>query len=453
MVKKPKLKNKDLCPKQLHKYLSGLPNWELTGSDLVKTQTNIGQGKYPYSFEGKMDFGETRKCEFVREEIPKEILDEIEVKQMFETIYLAKVKSSEYRRNSYETPYPDQKFFQITLEKHLEKSALRQIAKKHSLYVQIRTKVVEVEADEELNIQSAQNPKYGVKESYTRGGKLRFKLSCKYLSLEGLIFSPKDIGSISQAIQEYDDLLQTEQYQDMAKNIQREIEKDLKEIVNEESLLKIKNRQKMRDKHLSHYLNKLPNWKFIWEDSSANLMKDQKKIMEEEDSCAFKGEIELVKKWYCEFGHKDISENILDKITSKQRFKTIYSAIGQMSKWEEHHFDESCVNPEFFQQIYGEYLQRSALSQVAKRYSLNVKRHKKCIKKNVRDGIYTDTNLTCLSLERLIFSPKEVYSLFQAIQEYDNLLQTKKYQNMVKNLTGKIEEDLKKKIGEGKYQK
>ena len=217
MVKKPKLEKKELYPEQLHQYLSGLPNWEFTKESKEYIQKCIKWEETPNSFRGIVEFKGKWDCKFSHENVQKEILDEFKQGERFKTIYSAEVKITKGLQDHSGGAYSSPDIFQQYLREHLRCSALREIAKKHSL---------------QYNVGSYYEPVYWGHDNVC--GETHYR----YLALAKLIFSHKGIDSIFQATKEWEELLDNKKYQNLFRNIPRKIQKDLKTIVNEVGLQK-----------------------------------------------------------------------------------------------------------------------------------------------------------------------------------------------------------------------
>jgi len=194
---------------QLLQYLSELPNWGFTEKDDEYMQECINLKKEPQTIKGFIELKEGWYCEFSKQKIAKEILDEFKQGERFEKIYSAKVKMTKGLTDSRNASYPHQKIFQQNLEEHLRRSALREIAEKHSL-------------------------KYGTQCNYetTYWGDAEYgKTRYTHLILTKLIVSPGQLDSIFQATKEWEELLNNKKYQNLCGNIQKKIKKDLNKIV------------------------------------------------------------------------------------------------------------------------------------------------------------------------------------------------------------------------------
>ena len=204
----------------------------------------------------------------------------------------------------------------------------------------------------------------------------------------------------------------------------------------------------MKNNQLLQYLSELPNWAF----TKKNCEYMQNFIDKGAEPGTIGGFVEFEKDWYCKFSKKKISKEVLDEFKHRKRFKTTYLAEVEMTPGLTDSRNASYPPQKIFQQNIDEHLKRSALSEIAKKHSLNYgtkisyKTHWICDEDH-------ETSYTHLVLTKLIFSPDQLESLFQATKEWSELLNTKKYQNIEGNISRKIKRDLKTIIGEGCYQK
>ena len=199
----------------------------------------------------------------------------------------------------------------------------------------------------------------------------------------------------------------------------------------------------MENNQLLQYLCKLPDWKFKKESTKENDKYMQECINLKKEPCTIEGFIEFEKDWYCEFSKKKIAKEVLDEFKHGDRFETTYLAEVKMTLGLTDSRNASYPPQKIFQQNLDEHLKRSALSEIAEKHSL-----KYGTKLSYETNYYWDqefeTSYTHLILKRLIFSPKELDSIFHATKEWEELLDNKKYQNLYGNIPKKIKTDLKK---------
>jgi len=201
----------------LLQYLSALPNWEFTKENKEYIKWITGRRDTPYGLEGRIKPIQGRKFRFTKEGMSdsNEILEKFEGKQKFERVYLGEVQVSEYAQYHSEQPYEDgPEIIQQIIREYLEVSTLREIAKKYS---------VNLKVDKSTSYE-------GASMFFCNLGKTHSEA----LFLEILACSPKEVDSIFKATEEYENLIETKQYQNIAKmtkKFQGNIQKHLKEIV------------------------------------------------------------------------------------------------------------------------------------------------------------------------------------------------------------------------------
>lgn len=202
---------------QLLQYLSELPNWEFTEKNKKYIQCVRNMGDTPYKLEGRIKSIQGREFKFTQKGMSDsyKILEKFEGKQKFERVYLGEVQVSEYALYHSELPYEDgPEIIQQIIREHLEVSTLREIAKKHFV-----------------------NLKVDKRTSYEGESLFYCNLGSNHseaLFLEILACSSKEVDSIFNATKEYENLIKTEQYQNVAKitkNFQGNIQKHLNEII------------------------------------------------------------------------------------------------------------------------------------------------------------------------------------------------------------------------------
>lgn len=142
------------------------------------------------------------------------------------------------------------------------------------------------------------------------------------------------------------------------------------------------------------------------------------------------------------------SYKILEKFEGKQKFERVYLGEVQVSEYAQYHSEQPSEDgPEMIQQIIREHLEVSTLMKIAKKHDVNLKVDKSTSYEGA-SMFFCDLEAThseALFLEILACSPKEVDSIFNATEEYGNLIKTEQYQNIAKitkNFQGNIQKHL-----------